>query len=358
MALFGIPHPCLRHALARLLAAAATAAAALLVAACGTLPSAQDHTAPLVLAGQGSYFVGGRELRSESLSAVPGFATAGTVTVDQVYVRYQRPARETGRPLVLVHGCCLTGKTWETTPDGRMGWDEFFVRQGHAVHVIDQAARGRSAADPSAIVAVRGGRAPADQLPAIFSAGREGAWEIFRFGPAHPQVHPGLQYPLEAQAELWKQMVPDLSRALPAPNPTVPALSQLAGRLDGAVLVAHSQSGPYPFQAAALDRRGLAAIVAIEPVACPQATDDMRPYRGLPILVLWGDYTAGSPFWAPRVQACQAFVAAANAAGAKAEAVMLAEHGMPGQSHMLMQDRNSLQLAQWLAQWIAAKAPR
>jgi hypothetical protein len=51
-------------------------------------------------------------------------------------------------------------------------------------------------------------------------------------------------------------------------------------------------------------------------------------------------------------------LAAANAAGAQAEAVMLAEHGMPGQSHMLMQDRNSLQLAQWLAQWIAAKAPR
>ena len=48
-------------------------------------------------------------------------------------------------PLVLIHGCCLTGKTWETTPDGRMGWDEYLVRRGFPTYVIDQAWRGRSA---------------------------------------------------------------------------------------------------------------------------------------------------------------------------------------------------------------------
>ncbi len=32
---------------------------------------------------------------------------------------------------------------------------------------------------------------------------------------------------------------------------------------------------------------------------------------------------------------------------------MLADVGMPGASHMLMQDRNSLQVADWLLGWIA-----
>ena len=102
-------------------------------------------TSPLVIERQGSFFVGGRKLRSDTLSTLPQYPAAGTVTVDQVYVRYQSPAAAGRCPVTLVHGCCLTGKTWETTPDGRMGWDEYFVRRGHPTYVIDQAWRGRSA---------------------------------------------------------------------------------------------------------------------------------------------------------------------------------------------------------------------
>jgi pimeloyl-ACP methyl ester carboxylesterase len=161
-----------------------------------------------------------------------------------------------------------------------------------------------------------------------------------------------VQFPLEAQGEFWKQMVPDWLNALPTPNPTVPALSQLAQRLNGAVLISHSQSGIYPFQTAALDRRGVSGIVAIEPGACPAAASDMRPFEGMPILVLWGDYVELAPRWAPRLKLCREFVEAANKAGAKAELVMLADIGMPGSSHMLMQDRHSLKIGAWLAGWL------
>ncbi len=43
---------------------------------------------------------------------------------------------------------------------------------------------------------------------------------------------------------------------------------------------------------------------------------------------------------------------AANAAGGKAELVLLPEIGIRGNSHMLMQDKNSLEIADWLAGWI------
>ena len=233
-----------------------------------------------------------------------------------------------------------------------MGWDEYLVRKGHPTYVIDQAWRGRSAADPSAINAVKTGRAPADELPTVFSAGQELAWAIFRFGPEYPQVFPGMQFPLEAQAEFWKQMVPDWLPSLPTPNLTVPALSELSGRLGGTVLVSHSQSGIYPFQAAALSTRGIAGIVALEPGACPGTGDDMAPFAGIPILVLFGDYVDRSPRWAPRLKACREFVTAVNAAGGKTELVMLPDIGVHGNSHMLMQDRNSLQIADWLTNWI------
>jgi pimeloyl-ACP methyl ester carboxylesterase len=253
------------------------------------LPAAAQPEGPLTIEKQGSFFIGGREVQSDALSTLPAYAPNGTITVDQMYVRYQVPVSATGRPLVLVHGCCLTGKTWETTPDGRMGWDEYFVRRGHPTYVVDQAWRGRSAGSIAAINRVRSGRAPADELPTVFSAGHEPAWAIFRFGAEYPQVFPGMRFPLEAQGEFWKQMVPDWLNSLPTPNPTVPALSELARKLDGAVLVSHSQSGIYPFQTAALNRAGIAGIVSIEPGACPAATGDMAPYKGLPVLVLWGD---------------------------------------------------------------------
>jgi pimeloyl-ACP methyl ester carboxylesterase len=324
------------------------------VAALLALPALAQEASPgpLIIDKQGSFFVGGHDVHSDTLSTLPAYAPTGTVTVDQMYVHYQIPTGAAHLPVVFIHGCCLTGKTWETTPDGRMGWDEYFVRKGYPTYVIDQSGRGRSATDPSAIDAVKQGKVGADQLPAVFSAGHEPAWAIFRFGPEYPKTYPGMQFPIEAQTEFWKQMVPDWSAALPTPNPTVPALSELAIKLGRTVLISHSQSGIYPFQTAALDTKGIAAIISIEPGACPLAIDDMTPYTKMPILVLFGDFVDLSPRWAPRLAACKAFVAAANKAGGEAELVELPKIGIHGNTHMMMQDRNSLEIAGWLTGWI------
>jgi pimeloyl-ACP methyl ester carboxylesterase len=328
----------------------------LILIVCAWPAAAQQNPAsksqPLVIERQGSFFVGGRDVHSETLSTLPAYAPAGTITVDQIYVRYQIPATGTGRPITLIHGCCLTGKTWETTPDGRMGWDEYFVRKGYPTYVVDQSARGRTAVNPSLINSVKMGKTPPDQLPPVFAASHEAAWAIFRFGPEYPKVFPGMQFPLESQDEFWKQMVADWSATLPTPNPTVPALSELAQRLNGTVLVSHSQSGIYPFQVAALNTKGIAGIVSIEPGACPASNADMQPFTKMPILVLFGDYVDLSPRWAPRLKGCREFVEKANKAGGKVELIVLPDIGIHGNSHMLMQDKNSLEIADWLSAWI------
>jgi hypothetical protein len=125
-------------------------------------PPAPRTPQPLVIEKQGSFFVGGHNVYSETLSTLPAYAPSGTVTVDQMYVRYQIPADAKRHSITLIHGCCLTGKTWETTPDGRMGWDEYFVRKGYPTYVIDQASRGRSAGNSSAIISVRLGKTSLD----------------------------------------------------------------------------------------------------------------------------------------------------------------------------------------------------
>ena len=73
-----------------------------------------------------------------------------------MYVQYQIPMRgDRHVPVVMVHGCCLSSKTWETTPDGRMGWDEYFVREDRSVYLADQVSRARSGFDATVIGAVK-----------------------------------------------------------------------------------------------------------------------------------------------------------------------------------------------------------
>ena len=63
----------------------------------------------------------------------------------------------------IVHGCCLSTKSWQTTPDGRMGWDEYFVRQGFDTYMIDQVGRARSGFDATKYNMVRDGVTPCVQ---------------------------------------------------------------------------------------------------------------------------------------------------------------------------------------------------
>ncbi|MCY0386172.1 esterase [Robbsia sp. Bb-Pol-6] len=320
--------------------------------------SADALTGPVAILRQGSFFLGGHDVHSDTLSTSPKYEASGTVTVDQMYVHYQTPVNAKPVPITLVHGCCLTGTSWETTPDGRMGWDDYFVRRGYSTYVIDQSERGRSAAKIGAINGVKLGSAPPARLPDVFAASHEAAWKIFRFGPAYPQAWPGEQFPVEAQGELWKQMVPDWSGSLPTPNPTVPALSQLAIKLGHTVLVSHSQAGIYPFQTAALSTRGVAGIVALEPAECPSASADLTPYAKMPILVVFGDYIDQSPRWAPRLKACRGFVDATNRAGGQAKLLVLPDIGIHGNTHMMMQDRNNLEVADQVLQWIDTQVER
>ena len=78
----------------------------------------------------------------------------------------------------------------------------------------------------------------------------------------------------------------------------------------------------------------------------------------MPIMVLWGDYVDRSPRWAPRLKLCREFAEAANKAGGKVENIVLPDLGIKGNSHMLMQDRNSIELAAWMWDWIDRRVER
>ena len=317
----------------------------------------EQKPGPLTLESQGSLFVGG-EVKSAppSAAAGPGAAPAD-ITVNQMYVQYQIPLRaEKHAPVVMVHGCCLSSKTWETTPDGRMGWNEYFVRKGRSVYLADQVSRARSGFDPSVIAAVRLGTAPPSTLPNIIAASHQVAWTVFRFGPSYPKPFEDGQFPVEAADELYKQMIPDLNALLPNPNPTWTNMAALGKQLKGAVLMGHSESGFFPQQAALIDPSGVRAMISIEQ-PCPELTQvQIAALARIPTLVMFGDHLGdvapGIVNWKTTYEGCNAYVDKVKAAGGDITMMWLPAMGIHGNSHMLMQDRNNLQLADLILGWL------
>ena len=312
---------------------------------------AQQKTRPLTLASQGSFFVGG-EKKSLTNTKAPG-----EITVNQMYVQYQIPPRGNQHlPVVMVHGCCLSSKTWETTPDGRMGWAEYFVRKDRSVYLADQSSRARSGFDPSILNAVRSGAVPPSQLPNVIAASHQTAWQVFRFGKEFGKPFADGQFPIEAVDELYKQMIPDLNAFLPSPNPTWKNMADLAVRLKGAILIGHSESGFFPEQAALVDPSGIKGNISIE-MPCPVLTPaQIARLAKIPTLIMFGDHLAdvqgGPASWMASYEGCDKLVQQLKAAGGDAEMMYLPKMGIKGNSHMLMQDRNSDQLADLILAWI------
>ena len=284
-------------------------------------------------------------------------AAAGHVTINQMYVEYMIPKDNDEIPLVLIHGGGLSGKSFETTPDGRMGWDEYFVRKGHPVYNVDQASRARSGFDVSVINQVRDGRLPPSALPNITRTSNEAAWQNFRFGPSFGVAWPDSQFPTEAAAHFSKQGIPSVNATLPMPDPNYKALSDLAIDLKGAVLVGHSQSSAFPLYAGIYNSAGIKGAVFLETTNAPRCTlftdAEIAKLTKFPIMFMFGDHLDQQPAGVlAAFNNCKALIAKINAAGGNAQMIWPPDLGIRGNSHMMMLDKNNLQLADLIRKWI------
>ena len=321
-----------------------------------TAAAAGSLGGPLELQDEGVFFVNGQVATTNNPDTpATAAATPGQITVDQMYVQYRIPKTVAGPPIIMVHGSGHTGVTYETTPDGREGWATYFARKGFPVYVVDHVGRGRSGFDPTAINRAKA-ESNASLLPSVPLTTRERAYPNFLIGAKYPTPYPGQQFPVEAQDQYFAQLVPNTETLLAGGGSnTVKALSALVDKIGPAVVMVHSQSGGYGLDLIRQRADKVRAFIDIEGSCGPLSSDDVaKSFRKVPTLMVFGDYTEGStgPNGDERRNLCNQSASAINAAGGTAKFLYLPGLGIKGNSHMLMMDKNNLQIADLIIGWL------
>lgn len=320
------------------------------------------------------------------------------VMAGQMYVERLAP-REVRQslPVVLIHGAAQTATNWMQTPDGRKGWAEYFLEQGYVVYIVDQPARGRSVWHPEINGKLR--MFTARQIETLFTAaGQLGTW---------PQAKLHTQWPGSGRKgdpvfdAFYATQVVSLQSDSETQTLAKAAGAALLDRIGPAILLTHSQSGLLGWVIAEARPQLVKAIVALEPSGPPfhnhapndpkarafgvtdvplaydppvasaeeiaterQVTPDGEglitctlqkgaPRRlvalsKIPVMLA----VAEASYHAPYDHCTAAYL---KQAGVPVDFVRLQDKGLKGNGHMVMIEKNNLEIAGFIHGWLASQ---
>lgn len=333
---------------------------------------------PIQIQEQGSYAVGGSvvtapgtfdPIKDRAFNPANQSSKGQMLHGDHAYIFYQIPKKARMLPLVFWHGYGQFSKTWETTPDGREGFQNIFLREKYPVYLIDQPRRGRASrgTQPGTISA-----APDEQL-----------WfGIFRLGVG-TEFYPGVQFPKSPDAldQFFRQMTPDSGPIDIEVN--TKAVSALFDKIGEGILVTHSHSGGQGWLTA-LKNNNIKGIIFYEPgsnfvfpegnVPDPIAyvggtlrargvpMEEFKKLTKIPIIIYYGDYIPTEPVenpaqeqWRAALQMAKLWRDAVNQQGGDVTLIHLPEIGIKGNTHFPFSDLNNLEIAELMSNWLREK---
>jgi pimeloyl-ACP methyl ester carboxylesterase len=353
---------------------------------------AADDDPPLNLARDGFFSVGGK----------PTTINGKTYVVGQMYVEMRIPQKQTHPyPIIMVHGGTRSGTTFTGTPDGRESWAQYFARRGYAVYVVDQPGRGRS----GYVAETYGPQRLADGESGQRRYLQQEKYKLW------PQAHLHTQWPGNGEPDdpITLQMVgsylPEIGDFTKQQFLNRDSLVALLDKIGPSILLVHSQAGAFGWPVADARPDLVKAIVGVEPngppvhgvefvgapdwfkegpvalsygitsvpltydppvkdasemkfvkedkpdgpglLSCWKQAEPARqlPNLKMPILVLMSEASYHAPYDHCTVKYLQQ-------AGAKPTFIRLADVGIKGNSHVMMQEKNSKEIAAVIYQWL------
>lgn len=325
---------------------------------------------PILIQEQGSFAVGGTVISNPgTFDPIKRTPEGQTLHGDHAYVFYQIPPDARKYPLAFLHGATQFSKTWESTPDGREGFQNIFLRRGFCVYLIDQPRRGYAGRCtlPSTITPT-----PDEQL--WFGVFRIGNW---------PNFFPGVQFSRDPEAlnQFFRQTTCDTG---PFDVGVISdAVAALFKRIGPGILVTHSQGGGVGW-IVAIKSQNVRAIIAYEPgsgfvfpkdeIPSPMPSSggpleavgvpmsDFMKLTKIPIVIYYGDNipkqpsaNPGQDFWRVRLSMAKLWADAVNRRGGDVTIVHLPEIGIHGNTHFPFSDLNNVEVADLLSKFLKEK---
>ena len=335
---------------------------------------AQTENTPLLIQEQGSFMVGGSTVTNygEFIFSDLWSQSGQTAYGDHAYVFYQKPVNAKKFPMIFLHGGGQSKKTWETTPDGREGFQNIFLRRGFSTYLVDQPRRGEAG---FSTVSSEGALTPAYYDRTMFTLFRLGRW---------PDFYPDTKFPRDKESlnQFFRQGTPNtgpLDFDLVADS-----IAKLLDRTGPAILVTHSQGGGCGWLTVPKTDK-IKAIAAFEPGGSPRlfpegevpeaintsfgliegtaiSLEDFKKFTKFPIIIFYGDYIASEPTdnygqdqWRAELAMGREFAKLVNKYGGDATVIHLPELGIKGNTHFMFSDLNNLEIADLLSKWLSEK---
>lgn len=342
-----------------------------LIFAIGAFFAVYAKAEPLVIQDQGSFAAGGTVITAPGSfdPRRPTQPDGQTYHGDHLYVFYQIPVEARRLPIVMWHGFGQFSKTWESTPDGREGFQNIFLRRKYATYLIDQPRRG-DAGRGTVEATVK----PTPDEQFWFGQFRVGVW---------PNYFKGVQFPRDGESlnQYFRQMTPSLGPI--DVSVTSSAVSALFDRIGPAILFTHSHSGGMGW-AAAMTNPNIKAIVSFEPGSnfvfpegevpspkpssydtlsgVPVPMSEFMKLTKIPIMIFYGDNIPDAPSdiptqdsWRVRLEMARLWRDAVNRHGGDVTLVHLPEIGIHGNTHFPFSDMNNVEIADLVSKFLAEK---
>lgn len=349
---------------------------------------------PLSIARQGYLFAGGKYSTIDDRQVMTG----------HLYAEFQIPSRQLHPwPIVMIHGGSQSGTNFTGTPDGREGWAQFFLRLGYAVYVVDQPGRGRAAFEVDRY-------GPATRVNLENTERRFVAPERYKLWP---QAHLHTQWPGPGIPgdpvfdQFYASQMPSIQDFTLQQLLNRDAILALLDKIGPAILLTHSQSGTFGWPVADARPDLVKAILAVEPNGPPffdlQNVPGPEWFRSAPTQARpWGITAAPLSYsptaadasdlaitqqdrsdgpnltkcWLqrsparqlPNLQKVPIFILTAEAsyhapydhctvrylqdAGVRATWTKLADIGIRGNGHMMMLEKNNMEIAAVMSGWL------
>ncbi len=309
---------------------------------------------------KGSYFVGGERVTIEGSQPVkiqywPGgpvgeYDPNGDFQAWQMYVQYTRIADPVvPYPVCMIHGGGGTGALWESTQAGGPGWEFMFLQNGFNVNVSDGVERGR--ASWAQFPEINPG-------PPMFNSYKE-RWTTYRLGEKLGESYPGSRFDTSKYDDLIKENVPRWTTSIPHAQKAYD--EYVGGMNEGCILLAHSQGGLFTVNAALAHPENVKAVILVESSSTIDVSKtDVSAFKNIPFLFVWGDFL-GDEYVNERFKWIGDFAYNGTMRKLHEKIVELGgdstwwhlpEMGIKGNTHAMMKEDNSRQIADMICGWI------